>query len=149
MTIGHESFMLPCIIRQAAWIATVLHKRANGHSSYFKIRGLEYHNSVVQFGEIVMMRIPGHKNKFESCWLTGSWLGRSMQSNEHIVATSSGVFLSRTIRRRVAANRWDSEVFKEDCGVPRRPKERVVPEESGDVPASQASPPNPMLAVQQ
>ena len=79
--IGLESFMLPWMIRHAAWIATVFHKRADGHSSYFRIRGHEYYNSVVPFGESAMMRIPGHKNKFESCWLTGIWLDRSMQSN--------------------------------------------------------------------
>jgi hypothetical protein len=69
-----------------------------------------------------MMKLPGHKNKFQTSWLEGIWLGRSRLSNEHIVATEQGVELTRTVRRRVAQRRWDRGVYLRACGVPWKPK---------------------------
>ena len=48
----------------------------------------------------------------------GIWLGRTEESDEHLVGTSRGVQRCRTVRRREESNQWDHRLFAEVKGVP-------------------------------
>ena len=43
----------PWLVRHSSWIIGRFRKRADGHSSYFKIAGHEYKDPIVAFGEKV------------------------------------------------------------------------------------------------
>ena len=56
--------------------------------------------------------------KMDAAMEPGIWLGRSEESDEHLLGTPRGVMRARTIRRLVPENRWDAQAFLEFRGVP-------------------------------
>ena len=61
------------------------------------------------------------KDKFESEWAEGLWLGHSRSSNEHVVGTKSGVVRAYSIKRQDAEARWSAELVKSMQGTPQQP----------------------------
>ena len=59
--------------------------------------------------------------KAEPRALNGIWLGVDYETDEHVVGTANGIFTSRTVRRKPAADRWVIEDVKSTRGVPRMP----------------------------
>eukprot|EP00969_Alexandrium_andersonii_P311114 13747093-Alexandrium_andersonii.AAC.1 len=53
-----------------------------------------------------------------SSWQKGVWVGRSAETDEHVVATPKGVRLTRTVHRMEKGREWDINIFKKSCGVP-------------------------------
>ena len=58
------------------------------------------------------------KSKFDQRFIAGVWLGRTTTSDEHIVATGSGVFKTRTVRARNDTEQWDNHLLAEVKGLP-------------------------------
>ena len=44
-------------------------------------------------------------------WNPGIWLGRSTETNEHLVGTSIGVVQARTVKRRPETLKWDRKLY--------------------------------------
>ena len=86
---------------------------------------------MMEFGEAIMLMRANTKgkDKFDSRWEQGVWLGIREDSGESIIGTSAGVIKARTIgRREIAAERWNIQLFYGFKGAPWQP----VPGRSGD-----------------
>ena len=56
--------------------------------------------------------------KMDAAMEPGIWLGRTEESDEHLVGTPRGVLRARTVRRMIPDSRWDAELFFEFRGLP-------------------------------
>jgi hypothetical protein len=85
---------------------------------------------VVPFGEAVWYRelrvIKDRKNKYETEWRDGIWLGHSRRSNEHIIGTVEGVVRAYSVKRRADGERWNGQMIKEMKGSPQAPNPNVA-----------------------
>ena len=52
----------------------------------------------------------------------GLWLGKSLQSDEHLIGTEQGIRRCRTIWRRPEDKRWDRKLFDNFKGTPWQPR---------------------------
>ena len=84
-----------------AWIVTRYQKGvADDKTPFERVKEKKYTSDLLPFGERVLYREPGdHVAKLQEKWNDGLWLGRSSSSDEHIVATSTGIELVRSVRR--------------------------------------------------
>ena len=101
---------IPWLIRHSAEFFTRYQVDADGRTGWRKMRGKEYRREIFQFGESVMFLKPKTlgKEKMESRWETGIWLGVRDESGEHLMGTPKGVIKVRTIRLiSDDAERWN------------------------------------------
>ena len=91
------------IVRWAAMMCSRYLVGKDGLSAYERRRGRKCRIPVVAFGEKVWYKElragKERKNKFESEWQEGLWLGHSRESNETIVGTKEGVIRAYAIKR--------------------------------------------------
>eukprot|EP00971_Amphidinium_carterae_P330038 6462894-Amphidinium_carterae.2 len=65
--------------------------------------GQPYRGVVLPFGSVVMVKVDKpastrHRSKMRSQWTKGIWLGKVDKDDSHIVATTEGVKVGRTVR---------------------------------------------------
>ena len=74
-----------------------------------------------KFGEVVMARpqtaVEG-QSKAEARFVKGAWLGRNSQNDGHVVVTSSGVIVCRTVRGLTETETAEGELSKLDLQWP-------------------------------
>ena len=73
----------------------------------------------MEFGEAIMfLRAKSvGRDKFDSRWEDGIWLGIREESGENIIGTKDGVLKARTIKRRpTKEERWGQELFDQFRG---------------------------------
>ena len=59
-----------------------------------------------------------HSKKMESDWHLGIWVGRTSNSNEHILPTQEGVLRCRSVRRLELAERYNKKIMENAKGLP-------------------------------
>ena len=105
------------------WAAMVVSK--DGRTSYERRRGRACSVPVVTFVEKVwymqILEQKERKDKIESEWHEGLWLGQSRSTNETIVGTAEGVVRAYATRRQDADERWKGDLIKKLQGTPARP----------------------------
>ena len=105
----------PWIVRHSAW----LHNRF--HVNFEELHQTRYKQDVVPWGEKVLFMEPRPKHRRlkggrrHQKMDAGIWLGRSEESDEHLLGTPRGVMRARTTRPQ---DRWDAQSFLEFRGVP-------------------------------
>eukprot|EP00959_Pyramimonas_sp_CCMP1952_P150625 3152329-Pyramimonas_sp.AAC.1 len=82
--------------------------------------GTQYHGVILKFAEAAMFKHPmsssghvtgGRRNrKSKSMWEKGIFLGKTYESDEFLMGTSSGVHLVRTVRRLPEEDQSDLEL---------------------------------------
>ena len=91
------------IIRWAAMVCSRYLVGKDGRTAYERRRGRKCKDQIVAIGEKVWYKKvregKERKDKFESEWELGIWLGRSRNSNEAIIGTSEGVVRAFAVRR--------------------------------------------------
>ena len=96
----------------------------DGRTGYHNWKGKPFNKECVEFGECVMYMKQGikGKDKFETRWSEGVWLGIADRTNEVIVGTSEGVIKARDIKRYSSEKeKWALDKFNEVKGVPWEP----------------------------
>eukprot|EP00973_Karenia_brevis_P000835 115507-Karenia_brevis.AAC.1 len=92
------------MIRWAAMICSRYVVGRDGRTAYERRRGRRCNLQVVPFGERVWYRqireYKERKDKFDSEWKEGVWLGHSRNSNEVLIGTKDGVVRAYAIRRQ-------------------------------------------------
>ena len=70
-------------------------------------------SNLCEFGETVLFRFPGNlKEKDDTAWHCGIWLGRDTEADESIVFHEiHGVLKARTVRRQVPSKQWNRELL--------------------------------------
>ena len=64
------------------------------------------------------------KNKLQSEWSEGVWLGHTRSSNEVLIGTPEGVVRAYTVERMEEGSRWNSQAIKDMKGTPQQPDPR-------------------------
>ncbi|CAK0871316.1 unnamed protein product, partial [Prorocentrum cordatum] len=157
--IGPSHVLWPWLVRHVGFITEMFHVKSNGRTPHQDATGTKYHGVILRFAEAAMFRHPmstsGHmtggrrSRKSKSMWEKGIFLGKTYESDEFLMGTSSGVHLVRTVRRLPEENQSDLELVAKMVGVPwdrgigqiGRPKGKKVvvvpavpPEEKQDEP---------------
>ncbi len=79
----------------------------------------------VEFGELVHFRrtpLGDRKDKLDSLWEDGIYLGHRTVSGESIIGTSRGVFKTRTLRHKTYGERWRRDSLSMVGGLPWKAK---------------------------
>eukprot|EP00971_Amphidinium_carterae_P021652 427086-Amphidinium_carterae.1 len=87
-----------------------------------------YQRPLVQFGECILWKDP-HKQRFkyEANWGYGIYLGRAMDSEEHLVRSrTAGVVRCRTVRQRPIEDQFDQQMMLALRGTPWDAKGRLA-----------------------
>ena len=87
MYIGSKSILTPWLIRHAFWLLNRSNVGSDGKTPYERLKRCKYESAIVRFAEIVHAK--GYKqegSKMSEKWTQGVWLGRTIDSNMHIVA---------------------------------------------------------------
>ena len=118
------------IVRHAAWIHNRF-QQVHGCTPFAAVRGHVYHGQVMGFGDPVMIRVPDLKQipKLEPRWIAGIWLGKTIDGDEHIAGTASGIRAGCSARPMAAALvapelcrlvKWQPFARKEDAETEQR-----------------------------
>ena len=80
---------------------------------------VKYTSPILQlFEKVVAKEVGVHDQKLQGPWQVGLWLGRSTDTNEHLVSTETGVVRARTVRRVVPEEQWDKELAEKSIWMP-------------------------------
>ena len=102
--------------------------RNSGRTAHEKAFVCEWKGDLCIFGESVMFReaagytgqMVGNRvrKKADLQWRRGIYLGRAEQTNEHIVGSKGGIFMTRNVRRLPADQRRGPDGMRSMLGVP-------------------------------
>lgn len=96
--------------------------------AFGRFRGREFKGFLVEPMECVLFRKQGHSpSKLEARWAKGIWFGKKSDRGEHIIGTSLGQVLARTLARRPDSRRWQSEALSPLVCTPWEPKASLTP----------------------
>ena len=119
MYIGPQSSLLPCVVRHAAYLLTKFRVRLNGSPAFEDFRSVDIESPILPLFEAVVTKHPGVLDrKLEEAWITGIWLGRSTDTNEHLVSSQYGVIRARTVRRLAHEIQWDKQLAEKVIWLP-------------------------------
>ena len=118
-----DAVILQWLVRWAAMLYSRFKRGEDGKTAYERQRGCKCIQEVVPFGEKVHYRkLEGeNKNKLESQWEAGIWLGHARGSNEILIGTDQGVVRAWAVKRMPAEERWSAADVLGLRGVPARP----------------------------
>ena len=121
--ISAGSCMLPWMVRHAGNLINRYHKGQDGMTAYRRLKGKDFKRDVAEFGEGVWyMKVDNvGKNKMDSRWEEGIWLGIYEVSGEHIIGTPDGCLKTKDIRRKPESDRWKWESIADVKGTPWEP----------------------------
>jgi len=112
------------MVRWAAMLCSRYLVGKDGRTAYERRRGRKCRVPALPFGEKVWYKelraSSERKNKFDSEWKEGLWLGHARKSNEVVIGTYDGVVRAWAIRRR-SDDPWDSKLIKGMRGTPQQP----------------------------
>ena len=122
-----DAVILQWLIRWAAMLHSRFRQGADGKTAYERQRGRKCKMEVIPFGEKVFYRRLGEddKNKLDSQWEEGIWLGHARGSNEVLIGTREGVVRAWAVKRRPEEERWSAEDLKHMQGTPARPNPQM------------------------
>ena len=113
------------MVRWAAMLYSRYAVGRDGLTPFERRRGRKCRVPVVKFGEKVWYRaIRDHKerrDKLESEWHQGIWLGHSRCSNEQIIGTREGTVRAYSMKRLDHTQCWDGAYLQELRGTPQQP----------------------------
>ena len=119
-----DAAILQWLVRWAAMVVSRFRVGEDGKTPYQRQKGRKCKEEVVPFAELVHYRKlsedPG-RNKLESPWEEGLWLGHARSSNEALIGTENGVVRAWAVKRRQEEERWDAKRILEMQGTPARP----------------------------
>ena len=121
--VDSKSIVLPWLVRHAAYVLSRFMKRDDGRSAWARLRGKECDSPLAQVGETVHFKVVrGGVAKLEPHWATGTFPGRTDESDEVIVGTAVGIKFARSFRRRTRDKQWQRDAFRTFIGVPWNPR---------------------------
>ena len=136
-TTGHQITvddpLLTWRVRHAGWLHDRYHVRQDSHlTAYHARRGKPYDGQITKFGASVLYMMPAKKSdkpkRLEHHWSYGVWFGKTEESEEHIVLTSDGARIARTVRVLDEAVAKEKAMWLHVCGVPWDPRKASHPD---------------------
>ena len=124
-----EAIILQWLVRWSAMLISRFKIGSDGKTSYERQRGRRCQIEVVPFGEMVHYRRLSDKepkNKLESRWEQGVWLGHARGSNEALIGTKDGVVRAWAIKRMPDGEKWNAQAIKDIQGTPAKPNPQML-----------------------
>ena len=109
------------IAEYAGWLLTRCEVGRDGKTAYERIKGKQARVQGMEFGEGVLWkrrRQGGPLGKLTCMWDDGVFLGVKGSTGETIVGDKSGVWVTRTVKRKPVEERWDRQNIERIVGVP-------------------------------
>ena len=120
-----DNNLVPWMIRWAAICYSRYAMGRDGRTAFERIRGRSCRAVVVPIGEKVWFKrtreTAERKDKAESEWFIGIWLGPALISSETLIGTKDGVVRASSIKRSNVQEKWNMEDIKAMQGTPQRP----------------------------
>ena len=120
-------------VRHAGWLHDRYHVRQDSHLTAFHPRcGKPYDGQITKFGASVLYMMPVKKSdkpkRLEHHWSYGVWVGKTEDSEEHIVLTSDGARIARTVRVLDETVAKEKALWLHVCDVPWDPRKASHPD---------------------
>ena len=120
-------------VRHAGRFNDRYHVRQDSHLTAYHARcGKPYDGQITKFGASVLYMMPVKKSdkpkRLEHHWSYGVWVGRTEDSEEHIVLTSDGARIARTVHVLDEAVAKEKALWLHVCGVPWDPRKASHPD---------------------
>ncbi len=119
-----DATIVPWLVRHAGYIITRCRIQPDGKTAMQKMKGRKVNVPWVPFAEAVLFKLPKVPNMpgdFANRFELGIWVGCTIRSGEHLVATPKGVFKVASVHRRPEDARWSKEMISEIRGSPKEP----------------------------
>ena len=122
-----EDTLMQWIARHAAWCLQRYQAYHGGATPHPRARAYVYRGALCGLGETVLAKIPDdfvtgrQVGKLADRWRRGIWLGKTDESDEHLVSVQGQVERLRTVRR-LLEGRWCASELKALRATPRLPK---------------------------
>lgn len=128
--IGSNHSLLPWLCTHVGWVLTRFAVKKDGLTAFRRLRGREYRGLLVEPLEGVLYKKQGlQASKLEVRWATGIWFGKKSDTDDHIIGTSLGQVLARTIAHRPESRRWQPELLQPVICTPWEPSSTLTPPE--------------------
>ena len=111
----------PWLVRYSAQVMNRGKVGSDGKTAQRRLKGKDFRRDVAEFGECIMyLKLESEgKDKGESRWREGIFLGIRDESGEIVVGTNEGTVKARTLRRYGREeDRWNEKCWDKICGVP-------------------------------
>ena len=108
-TIRLDATIVPWLVRHAGYIITRCKVQPDGKTALQKMKGRRVNVPWIPFAESVLFKLPKVPNMpgdFRDRFENGVWVGCTIRSGEHLVATEKGVFKVGSIIRKPEDKRW-------------------------------------------
>jgi hypothetical protein len=123
--LGTSDVIVLWMIRWAAMMTSRYLKGKDNETPYQRRRGRICEIPVVPYGEKVWFKRireqKSQKDKMESEWEEGIWLGHNRATNESVIGTENGVIRAYSIERKPEGERWDRAMMDAIKGTPQQP----------------------------
>ena len=85
----------------------------DGKTARQRLRGRTFKAPIVEYAECIWYLKPKSvgKDKMNTRWGSGIWLGIREESGKTFVGTEDGVIKTRSIRRKAGSERWNKDLF--------------------------------------
>lgn len=102
--------LFSCLVMHAAALINSYEEGKCGRVPYQRLRGRKLHPKMIEFGECVHDLPLNHLEiaKAEPSWKDGIFLGVRLESGERLIGTPEGVFIVRSMRRKLESDRRDA-----------------------------------------
>jgi len=129
--IESEAKILEWLVEHSHMIIGKCQVGHDGKTPQMRLMGKRSQEKFIEIGEQVLAkpkRNPksNRKQSLKSRWVYGTWVGKSSNSNEHIVvlAERGPAIKVRTVKRRPMSKRWNAEEVMSIIATPRIPNPR-------------------------
>ena len=117
--------IFPWIVKHARFLLNRFHTHEDDHTSYFKRWKRDYQESLCEFGETVLFRMPEKsRSTDDTACHTGKWLGKDTEADESIVHWEGTIHKVRTVKRVISSKRWNTAQHKLLTSTPWNPKDK-------------------------
>ena len=119
--LGAENRMWCWIAEYAGHLLTRFEVGKDGKTAYERMKGKKARHAGFELGESILWkrkRAGGPLGKLTCMWEDGIYLGVKATTAELIIGTKSGVWVTRTARRKLEDERWSKDSLEMVGGVP-------------------------------
>ena len=133
--LSDDSPVVPWLVEYAGCILSRCQKGRDGKTPFERMHGKRPTQEFVPFGEVVLARqiTTEPRNKMNTRYQYGVWLGMRSNSAECFIGNADGVFGAREIRRLEPQDRSGTEAINSVIGVPWRMTDGKVTEDRPEV----------------
>ncbi len=144
ISLPRDSPLIPWIVLHAGRVITSYKIQKDGRTAFERLRGKRARTNAIPIGEKILYQPVRHqtkREKLDSRWEYGIYVGFVMQSMEALVAGSRGVVKARNVRRLSEDQRRDKDMLEEMKGTPWEPRgERGKGDIPVDIPDTKGDP---------